>query len=82
MLLVIHNKRQHLDNGKQRRSLENIPLETLFVTKPYESSPPPYRLDQISGGPPVDWFCYDINFGFGSNCSQTRPHMEISNIIK
>ncbi len=26
--------------GKQPRSLENIYLETLFVTKPYESSPP------------------------------------------
>jgi hypothetical protein len=37
MLLVIHNKRHHLELiGKQPRSLENIPLETLFV-----SSPPP-----------------------------------------
>ena len=52
--------------GKQPRSLENIPLETLFVTKLYESSPPPYTLGQISGGPPVECFCYDIDFGFGS----------------
>ncbi len=51
---------------KQPRSLENIPLETLFVTKLYESSPPPYRLGQISWGPPVECFCYDIDFGFGS----------------
>jgi hypothetical protein len=53
---------------KQPRSLENIPLETLFVTKPYESSPPPppYRLGQISGGPPVECVCYDMDFGFGS----------------
>ncbi len=51
--------------GKIPRSLENIPLETLFVTKPYESSPPPYRLGQISGGPPVECFCYDMDFGFG-----------------
>jgi hypothetical protein len=34
-LLVIHIKRHHLELiGKQPRSLENIPLETLFVTSP------------------------------------------------
>jgi hypothetical protein len=38
----------------------------LGLTEPYESSPPPYRLGQISGGPPVKCFCYDIDFGFGS----------------
>jgi hypothetical protein len=52
--------------GKQLRSVENIYLETLFVTKLYESSPPPQRLGQISGGPYVECFCYDIDFGFGS----------------
>ena len=37
--------------GKRPRSVGNIYLETLFVTKPYESSPPPLqRLGQISGG--------------------------------
>ncbi len=51
---------------KQPRSLENIPLETLFVTKLYESPPPPYMLAHISGGPPVECFCYDIDFVFGS----------------
>jgi hypothetical protein len=44
--------------GKQPRSLKNIYLETLFVTKPYESSPPPQRLGQISGGPYVQCFSY------------------------
>ncbi len=63
-LLVIHNKIQYLDNKEQPRSVENIYLETLFVTKPYESSPPPQRLGQISGGPYVECFCYDIDFGF------------------
>jgi hypothetical protein len=38
------------------------------VTKPYESSPPPSleELGQISGGPSVECFYYDIDFGFGS----------------
>jgi hypothetical protein len=36
------------------------------VTEPYESSPPPYMLGQISGGPPVGCFCYVMDFGFGS----------------
>jgi hypothetical protein len=66
MLLVIHKKDIIWIVEKQPRSLENIPLETLFVTIPYESSPPPYRLCQISGGPPVECFCYDMDFGFGS----------------
>ncbi len=57
--------------GKQPRSLENIPLETLFVTKPYESSPPPYRLGQISGGPPFECFCYDIDFGWKCNITDS-----------
>ncbi len=53
--------------GKQPRSVENIYLETLFVTKPYESSPSPQRLKVRShGGPYVQCFCYDIYFGFGS----------------
>jgi hypothetical protein len=52
--------------GKQPRSLENIPLETLFVAKPYESSPPPYRLGQISGGTPEECHCYYMDFGYGS----------------
>ncbi len=43
--------------GKQPKSVENIYLETLFVTKPYESFiPPPQRLGQISGGPYVECF--------------------------
>jgi hypothetical protein len=65
---VIHYKIQYLDNreGKQPRSVENIYLETLFVTKPYESSPPPQRLGQICWGPYVECFCYDIDFVFGS----------------
>ncbi len=50
---MIHNKYNIWIIGKQPRSLENINLETLFVTKPYESSPPPQRLGQISGGPYV-----------------------------
>jgi hypothetical protein len=65
---VIHNKIQYLASREQPRSVENIYLETLFVTKPYDSSPPPQRLGQISGGgggPYVECFCYDIDFGFG-----------------
>jgi hypothetical protein len=48
--------------------VENIYLETLFVTEPYESSHPPQRLGQISGGGGAfdECFCYDIDFGFGS----------------
>ncbi len=52
------------------------------MTKLYESSPPPWRLGQISGGPPVECFCYDIDLALEANCSQTRAYMEISNIIK
>jgi hypothetical protein len=66
-LLVIHNKKYNIwILGKQPRSVENIYLETLLVTKPYKSSPPPQRLGQISGGPYVECFCYDKDFGFGS----------------
>jgi hypothetical protein len=52
--------------GKQHKSVENIYLETLIVTKPYESSPLPQRLGQIFGGPYVECFCYDIDFGYVS----------------
>jgi hypothetical protein len=65
-LLVIHKKYNIWVIGKQTRSVKNNYLETLFVTKSYESSPPPQRLGQISGGPYVECFCYDIDFGFGS----------------
>ncbi len=63
---MIHNKFNIWITGKQPRSVENIYLETLFVTKTYESSPPPQRLGQISRGPYVDCCCYEIDFGFGS----------------
>jgi hypothetical protein len=50
-LLVIHKtKYNSWILGKHPRSVKNIYLETLFVTKLYESSPPPQRLGQISGG--------------------------------
>jgi hypothetical protein len=57
--------------GTQTRSLENIPSETLFVTKPYESSPPRYRLVVMT------WI-----LALEANCNQIRPYMEIYNIIK
>jgi hypothetical protein len=58
-LLVIHKtKYNSWIIGKHPRSVANIYLETLFVTKQlYESSPPPQRLGQISGGPYVECFC-------------------------
>ena len=57
-LLVIHKTKYHSwILGKHPRSVENIYLETLFVTKLYESSPPPQRLGQISGWPYVECFC-------------------------
>ncbi len=65
-LLVICNKYNIWIKGKQPRSVENIYLETLFVTKSYESSPPPQRLGQISGVPYVECFCYGIDVGYGS----------------
>jgi hypothetical protein len=46
--------------GKQPRSLENINLETLFVTKPYESPPSLEARSDLWGGPPVECFCYDF----------------------
>ena len=68
MLLVIYSITK--DNiwiiGKQPRSLEIFYLETLFVTNPMSHPPLPTHQVRSLGGPPVECFCYDIDFGFGS----------------
>jgi hypothetical protein len=84
MLLVIHNKRHHLELiGKQPRSLENIPLETLFVTKLYESSPPSLKArSDLWGGHMLSAFVMTWILALEANCNQTKPYKEIYNIIK
>ena len=45
---------QFLVNREKTQTSGKYYLKTLFVTKPYESSPPPQRIGQISGGPYMD----------------------------